>query len=36
MEKGVTAVVEELVGRYGETREALVEILRDLNQQRLP
>ena len=34
MEKGVTAVVEELVERYGDTQEALVEILRDMNQQQ--
>ena len=34
MEKGVTAVVEELIERYGDTQEALVEILRDMNQQK--
>lgn len=32
MEKGVTAVVEELVERYGDSQEGLVEILRDMNQ----
>jgi NADH-quinone oxidoreductase subunit E len=34
MEKGITAVVEELIERYGESQEALVEILRDMNQQK--
>jgi NADH-quinone oxidoreductase subunit E len=34
MEKGVTAVVEELIERYGNSQEALVEILRDMNQQK--
>ena len=34
MEKGVTAVVEELIERYGDSQEALVEILRDMNQQK--
>lgn len=34
MEKGVTAVVEELIKRYGDSQEALVEILRDLNQHQ--
>ena len=34
MEKGVTAVVEELVERYGDSQEALVEILRDMNQHQ--
>ncbi|MFN2109329.1 MAG: NADH-quinone oxidoreductase subunit NuoE [Anaerolineae bacterium] len=33
MEKGVTAVVEELIEQYGDSQEALVEILRDMNQQ---
>lgn len=32
MEKGIKAVVEELIERYGDTQEALVEILRDMNQ----
>lgn len=34
MEKGITAVVEELIERYGDSQEALVEILRDMNQQK--
>lgn len=34
MEKGITAVVEELIERYGNSQEALVEILRDMNQQK--
>lgn len=32
MEKGVTASVEKLIERYGDSPEALVEILRDMNQ----
>ena len=34
MEKGVTAVVEELIERYGDSQEALVEILRDMSQHK--
>ncbi len=34
MEKSVAKIVEKLVERYGDSQEALVEILRDMNQQK--